>query len=110
MKSDMIIEIVSVMDGVHQHVSTKDGYEEVVENFEVVGLSGQDRIDQIERSMQDVIGWLNWSDTKLNLKHKKDISNLTRTLNPKDLIDWIGELEDYFELEDIGDPLKVRLA
>ena len=39
-----------------------------------------------------------------------EISNFLGTLNPKDLIDWIGELEDYFELEDIEDPLKVRLA
>jgi hypothetical protein len=31
-------------------------------------------------------------------------------LNLKDLINWIGELEDYFELEDIEDPLRVRLA
>ena len=39
-----------------------------------------------------------------------EVSNCLGTLNPKDLIDWIGELEDYFELEDIVDPLKVRLA
>ena len=39
-----------------------------------------------------------------------EVSNFLGTLNPEDLIDWIGELEDYFELEDIGDPLRVRLA
>ena len=32
------------------------------------------------------------------------------TLNLEDLIDWIGELEDYFELEEIGDLLRVRFA
>ena len=30
-------------------------------------------------------------------------------MNPNDLIDWIGELEDYFELEDIKDPLRVSV-
>ena len=39
-----------------------------------------------------------------------EVSNFSGTLNPEDLIDWIGELEDYFKLEDIKDPLKVRLA
>ena len=38
------------------------------------------------------------------------VSNFSGTLNCEDLIYWIGELEDYFELEDIGDPLRVRLA
>ena len=32
------------------------------------------------------------------------------TLTPKDLIDWIVWLEDYFEHEDIADLLRVRLA
>ena len=39
-----------------------------------------------------------------------EVSNLLGAFTPKDLIDWIGELEDYFELEDIEDPLRVRLA
>ena len=39
-----------------------------------------------------------------------EVSNFSGTLTPEDLIDWIGELEDYFELEDIDDPLRVRLA
>ena len=39
-----------------------------------------------------------------------DISKFLGTLNPKDLSDQIGELEDYFDLEDIEDPLRVRLA
>ena len=39
-----------------------------------------------------------------------EVSNLAGTLNLEDLIDWISELEDYFELEDIEDPIRVRLA
>lgn len=48
--------------------------------------------------------------SQLKLKHKMEVSNFSITLNPEGLIDWIGELEDYFELEDIEDPLIVRLA
>ena len=46
----------------------------------------------------------------MKLKHKMEVSNFLGTLNPEDLIDWISELEDYFELENIEDPLSVRLA
>ena len=45
MKSDMIVEIISAIRGVPWHVGTKGGYEEVVEDFEVVGLSGEEKID-----------------------------------------------------------------
>ena len=48
--------------------------------------------------------------SQLSLKHKMEFSNFLGTLTPKDPIDWISELEDYFELEDIEDPLRVRLA
>ena len=33
-----------------------------------------------------------------------EVSNFLGTLNPEDLIDWIGD-----EVEDIDDPLRVRL-
>ena len=46
----------------------------------------------------------------MKLKHKMEVSNFLGTLNPEDLIDWIDELEDYFELEGIDDPHRVRLA
>ena len=39
-----------------------------------------------------------------------EVSNFWGTLNPKDLIDWIRKLEDYFDLEVIEDSLRVRLA
>ena len=31
-------------------------------------------------------------------------------LNPEELIDWINELEEYFEYEDIEDPNRVKLV
>lgn len=46
----------------------------------------------------------------MKLKHKMEVSNFSGNLTLEDLIDWISELEDYFELEDIEDPLRVRLA
>ena len=39
-----------------------------------------------------------------------EVSNFLGTFNTEDVIDWIGELKDYFELEDIGDLLRVGLA
>ena len=39
-----------------------------------------------------------------------EVCNFLGTLNPEDFIDWICELEEYFELEGIEDPLRVRLA
>ncbi|XP_059071728.1 uncharacterized protein LOC131869516 [Cryptomeria japonica] len=42
--------------------------------------------------------------------HKVEVLNFSKMLNPKDLIDWIEELEDYFEFEDIKDPQRVQLA
>ena len=38
-----------------------------------------------------------------------EVSNFLGTLNPEDLIDWIIELEDYFELEDLEDLTRVRI-
>ena len=47
--------------------------------------------------------------SQLKLKHKMEAYDFLCNLTPKALIDWIGESEDYFELEDIEDLLKVRL-
>ena len=60
--------------------------------------------------MEDKTTQLDRSGAQLKVKHKMDVSNFLGALNPKDIIDWIGELEYYFKLEDIGDPFRVRLA
>ena len=31
-----------------------------------------------------------------------------RNINPEELIDWINELEEYFEYEDIEDPYRIK--
>ena len=107
MISDMITKIVSALGGIPRHVGTKDSYEEVVEDSEVVGSSGETRT---ERPRGNRVGEFDKVGSQLKLKHKMEVSNSSCTLIPNDLIDWIGELEDYFELEDTKDPLRVRLA
>ena len=42
MKSDTIANILSTTGGVPQHKRIKDGYEDVGEDFEVCGHSGED--------------------------------------------------------------------
>ena len=96
------------MGCVHRHVGTKDSYEEVVEDFEDVRSSG--RSDRVESPRGGRTDQLLRHGFQLKLKHKMEVSNFLGTLNLEELIDWIGELEDYFELEEIEDPLKVRLA
>ena len=108
MKSDIIAEVVSALGGIPRHVGTEDGYEEAVEDFETIRSSG--RANQDERPRGNRVVQLDRSGSQLKLKHKMEVSNFSGTLNPEDLIDWIGELEDYFELEGIEDPLKVRIA
>ena len=106
----MIAEIVSALGGAPRHVGTDDGYEEVAKDFEVTRLSSEDRIDHVERPIRTRVGQFARLGSHLKLKHKMEVSYFLGTLNLEDLIDWIGELEEYFEVEDIEDSLRVRLA
>ena len=81
MKSDMIAEIVSALDGIARHVGTEDSYEEVVEDFEAVGSSG--RSDRVERPRGGRTDQLLGPGSQLKLKHKMEVSNFSCTLNPK---------------------------
>ena len=85
MKSDMIIEIVGALGGIPRHVDTKDGYEEVVEDFETTRSSG--RAKQDERPRGNRVVQLDRSGTQLKLKHKMEVSNFSSALNLEDLID-----------------------
>ena len=60
--------------------------------------------------MENRVGHSARLGSQLKLKHKMEVSNFLGTLTPEDLIDWIDELEDYFELEEIEDLLRVTLA
>ena len=37
-----------------------------------------------------------------------DVPTYLGNLNPEELIDWINELEEYFEYEEIEDPDRVK--
>ena len=84
MKSDMIVEIVSTLGGVSRHVGTKDGYEEVVEDFETTRSSGRD--DQVEILRGNRTIQFDRFESQLKLKHKKEVSNFSSPLNLEDLI------------------------
>ena len=47
---------------------------------------------------------------KLEKRPKIDVGMFSGNLNPDELIDWINELEEYFEYEDIGDPDTVKFV
>ena len=106
----MIAKIVSALSGVPTHVGTKDNYEEFVEDLKVARSSSGDRTDYVERPIGTRASQFARPRSQLKLKHKMEGSHFLGTLTPEDLIDWIGELKNYFELEDIKDLLRVRLA
>ena len=41
---------------------------------------------------------------------KLKLDTLVFSLNPKELLDWIGEMEKFFEFEYIRDPRRVRFS
>ena len=48
--------------------------------------------------------------SKIGKRHKFEVLIFSRNLNPKELIDWINELEEYFKYEYIEDPNRVKFA
>ena len=48
--------------------------------------------------------------TKFGKRPTIDVGVFSRNLKPDELIDWINELEEYFEYEDIRDPDWVKFA
>ena len=47
---------------------------------------------------------------KIEKRPKFNVPTFSRKLNLKELIDWINELEEYFEYEDIEDLNRVKFA
>ena len=47
---------------------------------------------------------------RLEKRPKFEVPTFLRKLNPEDLIDWINELEEYFEYEEIEDLDRVRFV
>ena len=48
--------------------------------------------------------------TKIEKRPKFDVPTFLGKLNPEELIDWINELEEYFEYEEIEDLDRVKFA
>ena len=48
--------------------------------------------------------------SKIEKRPKFEVLTFLGNLNPKDLINWINELEEYFEYEDIEDPNRVNFV
>ena len=48
--------------------------------------------------------------TKIRKRPKFNVPTFSEKLNPEKLIDWIIELEEYFEYEEIEDPDRVKFA
>ena len=48
--------------------------------------------------------------SKIEKRPKFEVPTFSRNLNPEELIDWINELEEYFEYEDIDDPDRVKFV
>ena len=48
--------------------------------------------------------------SKLGKIPKIDLGMFLGNLNPDELIDWINELEEYFEYENMKDPDRVKFS
>ena len=48
--------------------------------------------------------------SKIGKRPKFEVPTFLGNLNPEELINWINELEEYFEYEDIEDPNRVKFA
>ena len=48
--------------------------------------------------------------TSIGGQPKLDTPIYFNSLNPKELIDWIREIENFFEFEHIRDPRRVRFS
>ena len=48
--------------------------------------------------------------SKFGKRPKFEVPTLSKNLNPEEVIDWINELEEYFEYEDIMDPDRVKFV
>ena len=42
-------------------------------------------------------------------KVKMDVPTYLGSLNPEELIDWVREMEKYFDIEQIKDPKRVKV-
>ena len=48
--------------------------------------------------------------SKIGKRPKIKVSTFVGSLRPEELIDWINEMDEYFEYEEVEDPDRVRFA
>ena len=41
---------------------------------------------------------------------KPDVSNYSGSLNPEELVDWINDMDNFFDYEEMNDEKKVKFA
>ena len=88
------------------NVSTSNESKEENEEQANVAQEGADEgevLNEVEEKLFRAI-------SNLGKRPKFDLGMFSGNLNPNKLIDWINELEDYFEYEDIKDLDRVRYA
>ena len=87
------------------NVAASDKSEEDSEEEEI-GHEGEGKggvLNQVEE-------WLFRAITKFGKRPTIDVGVFSRNLKLDELIDWINELEEYFEYEDIRDLDRVKYA
>jgi hypothetical protein len=47
--------------------------------------------------------------SRIGKRLKVEVSNFCGNLNPEECINWINDMEDHFEYEEIKDPKRVNL-
>ena len=88
------------------NVATSNKSEEENEEQANVAQEGADKgevLNEVEERIFRAI-------SNLGKKPKFDVGMFSGNLNPDELINWINELEEYFEYEDIKDLDRVKYA
>lgn len=93
-KNEMRNKIQNALIGLRRNPEFEDEYKEAGEELEVKEAKGPK--DEKEKRFLRAVA-------QVSKIHKVEVSIFFETLNPEDMIDWIGELEDYFDFDDIKD-------
>lgn len=89
------------MANLQRNMESKDGYEEAGEELKAEEAKGPE--DKREEIFLRAVA-------QASKVHKVEVSNFSGTLNLEDLVDWIKEMDDYFDFEDVKDLQRVWLV
>lgn len=85
--------------GARKNLEIEDEFKEAVEDLEITKV--EIHVEE-ERMLRDM--------GQMGKIHKIYVAYFFGSLHLEELIDWINELEDYFEIEDVKNQQRVRLA